>query len=537
VYIWINIPDRADVEYIYILPYSDMGYDIAVGTIEINSLPPIHFSFVRFFLSVLVILLFLYRREIRSCLSADMTYHFWVLITVGVTICVGALSLTNPIAQKANIGIDSYNEMADAFRNGRLNVFPELSNSLDMLVNPYDLEEREARGIEGVLDYVYYDGDYYVYYGVVPTLLFYLPYQIITGEKLLNVYVMCIFSMLYIASLCFLIYEIAIRYNYVISRGKYMFLLLLALFGSMILHLIALPFVYQIAQVSGLAFVLLGGTMYCKSANAKNKHRYIFLGSFLCSLAVACRPQYILFIIPFFIFIIPMFRKGDNRSQYAKALLVPYIVIGSMLMLYNYARFDNAFEFGNRFSITNDNIVSVSISYDKIFYGIKYMFTDPVKYKTTFPFIDCYIPDYNIDHQVKQSMGGFYGVNLLGIIGIFPLYINKRYASRQNGELIGLQYGLIIVSLIIGILDVVLCGCIERYIFDCAVFLSLSAVIVILQGDIFKMKLAIKCILGIGLIAIAYNNIIMMIYTDPIDMYFYNKELLYEIGRTIMFWR
>ena len=50
--------------------------------------------------------------------------------------------------------------------------------------NPYDTIALQAAGIGYRADYAYHNGKYYVYFGIVPVLLLYLPYYLLTGGAL-----------------------------------------------------------------------------------------------------------------------------------------------------------------------------------------------------------------------------------------------------------------------------------------------------------------------------------------------------------------
>ena len=50
------------------------------------------------------------------------------------------------------------------------------------LKNPYDTSYLLANAIPYLADYAYYEGKYYVYFGIVPELLFYLPCLALTGR-------------------------------------------------------------------------------------------------------------------------------------------------------------------------------------------------------------------------------------------------------------------------------------------------------------------------------------------------------------------
>src|SRR5699024_9055907 len=73
--------------------------------------------------------------------------------------------------------------LAHSLLNGRLdlNLVLEPPAELVAMETPYDTELR-AQTVDGsVWDAAYYDGKYYCYFGVVPCLLFQLPFEALTG--------------------------------------------------------------------------------------------------------------------------------------------------------------------------------------------------------------------------------------------------------------------------------------------------------------------------------------------------------------------
>ena len=52
---------------------------------------------------------------------------------------------------------------------------------MQQMANPYDTAARQAAAPDALWDVAYYQGRYYVYFGVVPCLLFQLPFEALTG--------------------------------------------------------------------------------------------------------------------------------------------------------------------------------------------------------------------------------------------------------------------------------------------------------------------------------------------------------------------
>ena len=79
---------------------------------------------------------------------------------------------------------NQYELMAEAILDGRIDFAYGDETELETLENPYDPNEREEAGVKYHWDHAYYDGHYYMYFGIVPVFLAFLPYRIITGTVL-----------------------------------------------------------------------------------------------------------------------------------------------------------------------------------------------------------------------------------------------------------------------------------------------------------------------------------------------------------------
>ena len=75
-----------------------------------------------------------------------------------------------------------YGALAHSLLNGRLDLEADPPAELLALDNPYDAGARDAAQINDIhWDHAFYNGRYYVYFGIVPCLLFQLPFEALTG--------------------------------------------------------------------------------------------------------------------------------------------------------------------------------------------------------------------------------------------------------------------------------------------------------------------------------------------------------------------
>ena len=104
-----------------------------------------------------------------------------------------------------------YQELAEALSEGKVSV-GDAEEALLAMKNPYDTIALQAAGIGYRADYAYYNGKYYVYLGIVPVLLLYLPYYLLTGGALQNYVAVFVFFAGFIIAAAGFVYELMKRY-------------------------------------------------------------------------------------------------------------------------------------------------------------------------------------------------------------------------------------------------------------------------------------------------------------------------------------
>ena len=82
---------------------------------------------------------------------------------------------------KISFVYEQYGALAHSLLNGRLDLMQDPPEELLALDNPYDSTAREEAQVNSLWDHAYYNGRYYVYFGIVPCLLFQLPFEAVTG--------------------------------------------------------------------------------------------------------------------------------------------------------------------------------------------------------------------------------------------------------------------------------------------------------------------------------------------------------------------
>lgn len=254
---------------------------------------------------------------------------------------------------------NQYEELADALLEGHLYVHPEDDTSaLSAMENPYDAQARAEQGIPCSWDHAFYDGHYYVYFGVVPAVVLFLPYRLLSGEVLTTWKATAVFSVFIILAIFLLGYKMIRKIGADIPIVVYCVL-------SSCLSLMTLwcavkyPAMYCTAIVSGICFMLWSlyfiiDAFYIREEPALWE---IFAGALCGALVFGCRPPIgfaEIILLPFLISSLKKQHAAKSKKilQEAAAFLIPYIIVAILLMLYNYMRFENPFEFGQSYQIT-----------------------------------------------------------------------------------------------------------------------------------------------------------------------------------------
>ncbi len=254
---------------------------------------------------------------------------------------------------------NEYEVMADSLLEGHLYLdYDDIDPKLLTMENPYDPEARKAAGVSVHWDHAWYNGHYYMYFGVVPAVLTFLPYRILTGHALTTYHATQLYVMLMILGFFALFQELADRFYKRLPFGTY--LLLSAASGAISSWYCAeAPALYCTAISAGLCLQVWSIYFFARAAftikAGKKRVRWAVLGALLGSLAFGCRPPVALGNLLALGMLVPCLKGHRPSARFFKALFtvfLPYILVGAALMWYNYARFDNPFEFGQTYQMT-----------------------------------------------------------------------------------------------------------------------------------------------------------------------------------------
>jgi hypothetical protein len=261
-----------------------------------------------------------------------------------------------------------YALLAEAFLNGQLHLLEQPTAQLLSAENPYDFYQRGQHS-EYLWDTSLYQGKYFLYFGAVPSLLFYLPIKVLLGFYPTDDLVIAVLSLATIAVLFATCKRIAEKLvNTPLFGPPSLWFLYIAFASSLSLQLGGA--VYVVAAVSGmlfqsLALLCLLLTMSPQKAECRpTRWWWALLCGCAVIAAVGCRPTHLVLVPIGAIMIVGAGVFAANTKNSLKnlcAFLLPVVIGGAAIAWYNYARFESIFEFGQRYQLSVTDFTSVAL--------------------------------------------------------------------------------------------------------------------------------------------------------------------------------
>lgn len=384
-----------------------------------------------------------------------------------------------------------YHALAESFKEGSFSLLEEPSTVLQNMENPYDYEYRTQVMSEAgewyKWDHAYYDGKYYVYFGVVPAALFYFPYYMLTGIHLHTNELIFFLALLFLAGMMGTVHEIIDRWFPKTSLGLWVLLMELVLLGSGLIYMTKRPDLYTVPILSGAAFGMMGLWCFFLAAK-KGEHslKYLSAGALCTALTAGCRPQ--LFV--FSLFGLALFwddlRSGalirmKEGKRAAFAFLLPMFAVAGLLMYYNYSRFGNVFDFGANYNLTFNDMRNRGWQWDRVPLGIVAYLFQPMKLVTEFPFTQAtYFNSQYMGITIQEATyGGIFMTSLFAWFGVLPLLFYRQMKKEGSKPWLFAMAGLAGAGMII-VADTNMSGILQRYFGDFSIFLMLSSAVSVL---------------------------------------------------------
>ena len=385
-----------------------------------------------------------------------------------------------------------YQELAHSLEAGTVVIDSNPEPALLEKENPYDTSALMAEGIPFRMDYAFYNGNYYAYFGIIPELLFFLPYYLMKGQDLQNYLVVFGFYCMMIPGIFGVLWEIAHRFG---KKVPFVWYLILSVSVSLLpnyVFILKRPDIYNIPVMAGNAFAFLGSFFWVRAAwTQKYRCLWLALGSLCMACITGCRPQMFLYtIILFVVLFVPglwktacnVLCKKEKLSSFmikeGISFLLPFAGIACVVMWYNIARFDCATNFGATFSLTSNDMNHRGFNLSRLFRGLYSFLFQPPAIHASYPFLES-----------TKLTGNYMGKNIVefcfgGIFAIYPVLWSLFYVilggyKKYKKEFIAFIAGLTLTSLIIAGFDINAAGILQRYMGDMVLGLVIASVVVI----------------------------------------------------------
>ncbi len=425
--------------------------DIFVSSIIANKKVPFQFSFVRLLtlLSVTILIIAMSSLECFKCpvsnnhafknITQATTAVF--LLIVFLLSCFASDGISNDFKHPSLNQINQ--ELVDAFEAGQVHLLREPEEELLALENPYDWSQRLQSNVTYAWDHCLYNGQYYSYYGIAPVLLLFLPYHLITGMYFPSVWAIFIFGFLGVLFLGMTYYLFIKKFFPKIPVNIATCGLVITMLICGIWYCMPVPNFYEIAQSSGFAFTTMGA-YFMLSSNAVSEGRIsnlkAALSSVFLALSVLCRPTLALYCIVALVFIFFGAKKaftGKNVKKltvYLLASLIPFVIIGSVQMIYNYLRFDSFFDFGIQYSLTINDFTQTDYHTPLALIGFyNFLFAFP-KVMPEFPFIDSNYSTLGVNGYYFTANTAAIGIIFRALPVFSYLYAGKAYKLSKSNK-------------------------------------------------------------------------------------------------------
>lgn len=496
----------------------DATYPVLLHTVVLNDPQPFDFNALRFFVVFAVLLLVCVFRPKSSIYRCSMREHprFTRLVIVAATACeivvlccylffgsnqVGVATQHynsgswdgHSIVNTYQVGGDNaqqYAELARAMADGQLYLEEEPPQWLVDMDNPYDKGARDElqkqTGEAYLFDVAYYEGHYYVYFGVLPVLLFYLPFHLVTGGDFPTAIGVLVCLIAFVLGATALLDRFARHHFKRVSLGLFLLLQMPLVACSGMLYLAKFPTFYSLPIALALACIMWGLYFWMRGRTSPAAAaRWYLLGSLCMALVAACRPQFLVFSLLAF----PLFwrRFITERHLFSKrgalefaCLLAPYFVVAAGVMCYNHARFGSFFDFGANYNLTVNDMTQRGTNFGRFLPALFAYFLQPPTVSGVFPWIEAAPFDTTyLGQTIKEvTFGGILVcLPVLWILAFAKPILAQRFKERSTHTIWGVVVVMLVSGVIVACLDAQMAGILQRYTADYSVLFLMPAVL------------------------------------------------------------
>lgn len=416
---------------------------------------------------------------------------------------------------------DQYGHLADSLIHGRTWLDLPVPDALKKAANPYDPSIREAlldRGVTPIYwDYAFFKGHWYTYFGVLPALLLFVPYRLVSrlvvpgGRMLPSAAAVAFFMCLFLIFAALLVIRIIESIAPKTSLAAASMAVTLLVLGSNAAYLIFRMNFYSVPFAASLMFSVIG-LWFWFGAGGKTVRHAVTIGSSPavswphlaagCACVAAnlgCRPPFALTAllgIPLFWPQLKALAEGftsgvstrlhcsgihhqPTHSGHAHdaivvvaAVLVPTFAMVLPICTYNFSRFGSPINFGDHYQLTVADMTSMRNPVGNWLPTLGYYLFLPLRFTAQFPFIALNPMPLGHWSYTEPMIGGIITLCPLLLTALATPLICKRTGQRRCCIALSCCLFLAFAQLLI---DTVRGGLAWRYMTDSGWLFALAA--------------------------------------------------------------
>ena len=566
---YVNVHTSGKSEQLKIVIEEDPSMTFKATTLEANSKRPFEFSFLRLFiLSCGLFFLYLFRprsplydRKLKNnqLLTSNLKFAF-IAIQCALIVFVGTM---NPTFLGFDVNEDGlylstlpmdhhnqYDDLAQAVLQGKTYIDnDDVPQSLIDMENPYDTYARqvmqETTGDVYKWDVAYFNGHYYVYFGIVPLLLMYLPCRLLFDAPFPSAVGIMIFASIFAIGVFAMLELIAKKRFRNISVGTYFLTAITFVNCCGAMFLVKRPDFYSVPIITAMAFIVWGLYCWLKAQDEEKKQKlYYLLGSLFFALSVGCRPQMVLVsavALPLF------FKKFFTEKQILNkkgitdliTLAIPFVIVAAGIMYYNYIRFGSVTDFGSSYNLTTNDVTRRGFDIGRTGLGLFTYLFQPPQFTATFPYIEAV--SINTNYVGKTIYELCFG----GLITTLPVLwfifaLPKVKEKLKDSNLFAFVITLLGIGIALVIADTQAGGLLQRYYSDFGFIFFLAATIVIFaifdKKDLKKSNINLHSFLFISTILSIVYTIALVFSVADVTINTENPTLYGTLMHLVEFW-
>ncbi|MDD2762717.1 MAG: hypothetical protein PHE83_01950 [Opitutaceae bacterium] len=243
-----------------------------------------------------------------------------------------------------------------------------------------------------LLDASVYQGRYYLYFGITPVLLLFLPWAAISGHGVPENFAAFLFATAGFLLMVALFWRLRRRYFPALGLAAWSVLILAAGFCTVVPVALRHGLFYEVATCSAFAFAMLFFYSALRALEQPTAAgRWLVLAGTSYALAVGSRANLAFsgLLLPALAWATWRLRPAAERTgpalwRAALAAGVPAVLGVAGLLLYNYLRFDNPFEFGFFYQCGEAQHERLALGY--LWYNLRSYYLSLPEFSRYFPF-------------------------------------------------------------------------------------------------------------------------------------------------------